>query len=84
MAFESSGEIASLELRLIPRFNLIAQTRRRTFSVTSEYESTKHSAQAAALHQLPPKVEMILLKKGYSGSLPLCFRLLANLEMLCL
>jgi len=46
-------------------------------------QSIRHKA--AALHQLPPKVEMILLeKKGYSGFLPLFFRSLADLEMLSL
>jgi hypothetical protein len=74
-----------LNYAFISRFNLIAQTRRRTFKRylgIMSLQNIRHKA--AALHQLPPKVEMILLKKGYSGSLPLCFRSLANLEMLSL
>jgi len=85
MAFEFSGEIASLELRLYPtlqpdRTDTTADLQR--YLGIMSLQNIRHKA--AALHQLPPKVEMILLKKRYSGSLPLCFRSLANLEMLSL
>src|ERR1700745_4041433 len=64
MELESSGEIASLELRLYPtlqpdRTDTTADLQ-RYLGIMSR-QNIRHKA--AALHQLPPKVEMILLKK---------------------
>ena len=64
MAFEFSGEIASLELRLYPtlqpdRTDTTADLQR--YLGIMSLQNIRHKA--AALHQLPPKVEMILLKK---------------------
>ena len=84
MAFEFSGEIASLELRLYPtlqpdRADTTADLQR--YLGIMSLQNIRHKA--AALHQLPPKVEMILLeKKDYARFLFFCS--LAYLEMLSL
>ena len=86
MAFEFSGEIASLELRLYPTLQL---DRTDTTADLQRYlgimslQNIRHKA--AALHQLPPKVEMILLeKKAIPVFCHFVFRSLADLEMLSL
>ena len=64
MAFESSGERASLELRLHPtlqpgRTDTTADLQRYLGIMSLQSIRRK----AAALHHLPPKVEIILLEK---------------------
>ena len=72
MAFESSGERASLELRLHPtlqpdRTDTTADLQRYLGIMSLQSIRRK----AAALHQLPPKVEIILHEKT---AIPAFFR----------